>query len=113
MRHGKLNKRITIMQYEDEDNSLGSTELSPKVFLTCWAAIEPLRGREYYEAQRLKDVDNFKITIRYRKNVTRDMFIVYRSQKFEIQTPVDPYEAHEVLELYCVEKTRGALNVGQ
>jgi len=107
MRHGKLNKRIVILRYEDEEDVLGGTEVIPKEFLKCWAAIEPLRGREYYEAQRLKDADNFKVTIRYRRNITADMLIRYGNQTFQIQTVTDPYEAHEELELYCILKKRG------
>jgi SPP1 family predicted phage head-tail adaptor len=111
MNAGTLDRRITFFKYQEIENEVGATEQKLVEYLKTWARIEPVRGREYYEAQRLKDADSFKITIRYRKNVDNSMIIKYQQQQFEIKTVSDPYEAHEVLELYCVAKTRGAANV--
>lgn len=108
MNAGTLDRRISFCQYQDIENEVGATEQKLVEVFKTWGRIEPARGREYYEAQRLKDANSFKITIRYRKNVTDDMLIRYGERTYQIQTVTDPYEAHEVLELYCIEKSRGA-----
>lgn len=109
MNIGTLDRRVTFMGYQEAENEVGATEQNLVDLFTTWARIEPARGREYYEAQRLKDAAYYKITIRYRRNVTEDMIIKYQQQQFQIQSPpVDPYMAHEVLEIYCIAKSRGA-----
>ncbi|WP_199884083.1 phage head closure protein [Anaerosinus massiliensis] len=108
MNAGTLDRKITFYRYEDVENEVGANEQKPVKAFSTWARIEPLRGREYYEAQRVKEVDSFKITTRYRKGVTDDMIIRYGEQQYEIKTVTDPYMRHERLELYCTIKSRGA-----
>jgi phage head-tail adaptor, putative, SPP1 family len=110
MRLGKLNKRINIVHYVDAENDIGGTELTPQVFLACWAAIEPARGREYYDAQKIRAETSYKITTRYHKGITEAMAIEYNGHSYSIQNILDSYEAHTSLEMYCIEKVRGAGN---
>lgn len=110
MNAGTLERKVDFMSYQEVENEVGAMEQKLVKAFSTWARIEPARGREYYEAQRIKDADAYKITIRYRKNVDDSMFINYGSRIFEIQTVTDPYMAHESLELYCVLKHRGAAN---
>jgi len=107
MNAGTLDKKIKFLASEEVENELGLTELEPIVKLTCWARIEPLRGKEYYEAQRNKTENSYKITTRYHKNISDSMLIQYQKQTFEIQNIVDPYMKHIELEFYCTEKSRG------
>jgi SPP1 family predicted phage head-tail adaptor len=111
MNAGTLDRRVDFLRYQEAENEVGATEQQLVKVFSTWARIEPLRGREYYEAQRIKDADNFKITIRYRKNITDSMIIQYQQQQYDIQTVTDPYMAHISLEIYCVLKHRGAANV--
>ena len=104
---GKLDKKIKFLTYEEIENELRLTDLKPIEKLTCWARIEPLRGKEYYEAQRNRTENSYKITTRYHKNLSDSMLIQYQKQTFEIQNIVDPYMNHSTLEFYCTEKTRG------
>lgn len=107
MNAGTLDKRIKIMQFQDVETEYETTEQQLVERLSCWARIEPARGREYYEAQRIRTVNSYKITIRFRPNLNESMIIKYGARQFEIQNIVDPYESHVYLELYCTEKTRG------
>jgi len=107
MNVGTLDKKIKIIAFEEIENKLGFKELNPNNKLTCWARIEPLRGKEYYEAQKNKTENGYKITTRYHKNINDSMLIEYQSRTFEIQNIVDPYMNHSKLEFYCVEKGRG------
>ena len=65
---GTLDKRVTILKYEDVETPYNLTQKKLMPFLKVWARIEPLRGRAYYEQYKEKTEDLSKITIRYRKN---------------------------------------------
>lgn len=111
MKIGKLNKRINFMHYVDAKNDIGGTELDPKVFLSCWASIEPAKGREYYDAQKIQSETLYKVTTRYHKGIAESMKIEYNGHSYDIQNILDPYEAHTSLEIYCTEKVRGVGNL--
>jgi len=104
---GSLDKRISFIVFKDVENDFGLDEQEQQVKLTCWARIEALRGKEYYEAQKIRTENTYKITTRYRKGLNQTMLIRYQGRLFEIQNIIDPYMNHSILEFMCVEKQRG------
>lgn len=107
MNIGSLDKKVAFLSQEEVENEFKITELKPVEKLKCWARIEPARGKEYYEATKVRTESSYKITIRYRANLNESMLIKYGSRQFEIQDILDPYERHVMLECYCTEKKRG------
>lgn len=105
---GTLDKRVTILKYEDVETPYNLTQKKLMPFLKVWARIEPLRGRAYYEQYKEKTEDLSKITIRYRKNIDNFMLVKYRNNLYEIKNVIDPYESHIKLELMCSIKKSGA-----
>lgn len=106
---GHLNKRVTLLkltEVEDEYN-LTHQELVDAVGHKVWAKIEPLRGAAYLEAHKEGVKDTIRITIRYRANVTNDMFVKYRDKLYTIDAIIDPAEAHAKLELMCKIREAG------
>jgi SPP1 family predicted phage head-tail adaptor len=106
---GNLDKRIEVWGVTEITDEYGTHTQDGKIY-SCWAMIAPLRGKEYYEADKVQNEDNYKITIRYRKNMKESYKIHYRNNIFEIQSVVNPYMSNESLELYCIAKTRGVDN---
>ena len=104
---GTLDKRITILKYEDIETQYNLTQKKLVPFLKIWARIEPLRGRAYYEQYKEKTEDLTKITIRYRDSIDNSMLIQYGKKLYQINTVIDPYEAHVKLELMCSIKSAG------
>ena len=109
---GTLDKRVTILKYEDVETPYNLTQKKLMPFLKIWARIEPLRGRAYYEQYKEKTEDLSKITIRYRNNINNSMVVQYKNKLYRINTVIDPYEAHIKLELMCSIKRAGE-NDGQ
>lgn len=103
---GSLDKRITFVGRQKQKNEIGQTELVQGDIKTVWARIEPARGREYYEAHKVKAENTYKITTRYHQNITPDMQIKYKERLFEIQTIINPYMQNEKLEIMCIEKVK-------
>ena len=110
MQVGKLNKRVQIISQKAQTDDLGFDRLQDVVYCTCWASIEPARGKVFYEMERKADTEYSKITIRWRPGITHDMKVKYQDHLYDIDTIVDPYMRHESLELYCTEEIRGQDN---
>ena len=110
MQVGKLNKRVQIISQKAQTDDLGFDRLQDVVYCTCWASIEPARGKVFYEMGRKAGTEYSKITIRWRPGITHDMKVKYQDHLYDIDTIVDPYMRHESLELYCTEEIRGQDN---
>lgn len=107
---GRLNKRITLCAYMEEKNELLQIEHKLKEIKTVWASVEPLRGREYQEAQKIRPELTYKITIRYRE-VSPDMIIKYKGKLFEVVSGINIKENNSVLELMCTEAIKMATKI--
>ncbi len=101
---GRTNKRITFCRYEEKENALSQTEQTLTEVKTVWASVEPTRGREYQEAQRVRPELTYKITTRYHKGITPDLFIRFGERYFNIVSVINVRERNEMLEMVCVEK---------
>ena len=64
-----------------------------------WAFLEPIRGHQQTEAQRLSSETTYKILIRYQKGITQDMLINYDNKKLYIHQVLDIEERHAYIEL--------------
>ena len=103
---GMLNKRVKIVK-PSTDTKGGFSRVKDIPLFTVWASIQPLRGREYYETERVNNTENVKIIIRYRDGVNENCKILYKKHTYKIQSVVNPNMENESLELYCIEELRG------
>lgn len=101
---GRTNKRVTFCQYVEKENDLLQTEQRLEEAKTVWASVEPTRGREYQEAQRIRPELTYKITTRYHKGITPDMLIRFKDRYFQIVSIINVRERNEMLEIVCIEK---------
>ena len=74
---GKLNKRITFISYLETKNEIGQLIQQPVPIKTVWAFLEPIRGHQQTEAQRLSNETTYKILTRYHKGINQEMLINY------------------------------------
>ncbi|MSS63177.1 phage head closure protein [Velocimicrobium porci] len=103
---GKLNKRITILSYQESEDEMGQSTQELKPYKRVWATIKPLRGREYWEAKKVQEEVVYKITTRYIKGITSDMLIQYKEKIFEINSVINVEESDLILEMQCTEKVK-------
>lgn len=103
---GSLDKRITFIGYNEEENEIGQTVLVKKEIKTVWARVETARGREYYEAQKIRNENSYKFITRFYADVTEDMLIKFKERIFEIKNIINPYMKNEMLEIMCIEKVK-------
>lgn len=105
MNIGKLNKRITIQQNATITDDEGTVIEGWQDFKKAWASIEPLtlKYREFMSAQALNSEITIQIKIRYTKEITPKMRVLYGTRVFEIIAVINPNEANIELDLMCKE----------
>lgn len=103
---GRMNKRISFLKPVDVENELGQSTTKLKKIKTVWASLEPTRGREYQEAQRLRPELTYKIYTRYFDFVDQDTVIKHGNKYYEIQSVADVRSNHHMLEIYVTEYTK-------
>lgn len=72
MRAGRLRHRIDVQQATKTRTASGGYEETWTTVATVWGAVEPLRGREYFENAQVQSEATHRITLRYRAGVSPD-----------------------------------------
>ncbi len=100
---GRLNKRVGIFRYEEYETELGQRKTGLHQIATVWAEVKPVRGTEFLEYYKESNALQFKVTMRYRHDVTEKDVLVYQGRQFEIDSVINIMEAGFYLEIYCTE----------
>lgn len=87
---GALRHRITIQQLTVSQDAAGGTVSSWSTFATVWGAVEPLSGREFWQAQQANSEVQGRIRIRNLAGVKPEMRIVFGTRTYEILSIVQP-----------------------
>lgn len=103
MNPGELRHRITIQQPTEIKDQYKRPVTGWADFAMVWAAVEPLRGREYLLAQNTNTELTVRVRIRYLKGVTPGMRVLYGGRVFDIQSVIDVDERHREMHLMCAE----------
>lgn len=110
MEAGKLRHRIAI---QDKTITLDSGGIPTETWAdiaggsSIPASLEPLKGREYFQAAAVSAENTIPVTIRYRPGVTSALRIVYGSRILNIRSVIDVDERHVKLILLCEEVANG------
>lgn len=103
MRAGELRHRVTIQQKSVTRDSYGAEVITWTDVATVWAAVEPLRGREFLEAKQIQSETAYRVRIRHRSDVDTDMRVMWNSRTLEIVAVLDIGGLGRELELMCRE----------
>lgn len=97
-----LRHRITIQKKTVTTDDNGIETETWNDLKTVWAAFEPVSGREYYAAAALNSENNVTFRIRYQKDITPDMQIVFNGLIYQILNILDT--AGRRIELQLISK---------
>lgn len=103
MNAGQLRHRITIQQSTETKDQYKRPTTGWSDYATVWAAVEPLRGREFLLAQNTNIELTVRVRIRYLHGVTPGMRVLYGGRIFDIQSVIDVEERHREMHLMCTE----------
>lgn len=102
----ELRHRIDVYGNIQIENELGEIDYSPSKIKTIWASIVPQTGKlQVQQVNTILSNVTHKIIVRYGagKDITQDMYIIFRGHRFDIKYILNPYFKNESLELFCEE----------
>jgi len=103
MRSGRLRHRITIKRPIQTPDGMGGITTTWGTVCVCWAAIEPLRGKEFYDSQMENSEVTGKIVMRYLARINSTMKVFFGEREFEIIAPINVEEKNRELQLMVKE----------
>ena len=101
---GNLRHRITLQKPVIIRDSIGQELEGWQDVATVWASIEPLSGKEYFNAQQTNSEVSTKITIRYLESITPFMRVFFHKHTYNILSVINFEERNIYLQLLCSEK---------
>ena len=109
MQAGKLRHRVHLQEPTETRDGYGGVTLGWSTAATLWASVEPLRGRELLEAQRVGTRITHRVRLRERAGVNHSHRIALLDgtgaveKILNIDTIIRPEERGIELELLCIE----------
>lgn len=99
-----MNRRITFLRLETTEDEMNQDKSEWKKYRTVWATIKPYKSSEYNFMGKLKPEVTHRVYIRFRKDITADMRILYQNHIYSISgSPLDMDDLHRMLEIQCEE----------
>ncbi len=103
MKGGQLRQRVIIKEKSVTQNTYGEEVITWNDVDTVWAAVEPLRGREFMDGKQITAEVSTKIRIRYRSGITPEMRAVFGSIAYDIHSIIHIEEREREIHLMCQE----------
>ena len=101
VRNGRYRHKVTIQQPTETVDAAGQAVKSWSTFAQPYASIEPLRGREYFSAERFESEITVRIRLQYLSGVTSKMRVSFDSRTYNIESVIDPMERGREMQLMC------------
>lgn len=102
MKSGTLRHLVSLQSSTKVEGEYGEDELTWNEYAKPYAAIVPLRGSEFFNAQQVNSKITVKIIIRYRSDVKSTHRVVHEGVTYEVVAPpIDPQLKHKELHLMC------------
>lgn len=103
MRAGRLRQRITIQDKTVVQNDYGEEDITWTEVATVWAAIEPLRGREFLDAEMASAEITTRIVIRHRDGISPEMRVLHGATVYNIRAVIHVETRQREIQLMCQE----------
>ena len=101
---GNMDKRITFQSRADGQAADGEPADHWNDYVTVWASVKPVKGRNYYAMGQEQSEATHTILIRRRSDITAAMRIALGSRVFDIIPPVATDERTPFLVLSVTEQ---------
>ena len=103
----KMSNRVQLQRSIETRLSDGSVNREWIQMETVWARIEPITGREYWNAEQVKSELTHMVVIRYMTNVTSRCRLLFNNRILNILGVVNVEEQDVFLQLRCKELAGG------
>lgn len=102
----RLDKKIEIWGNVETTNELDEKDYIPGKIKTIWAEVIPQTGSlQRQQADTILSNVTQKVRVRYGagKDITQDMWFIFKGHRFDIKYILNPYFSNEFLEIFCEE----------
>lgn len=106
MKAGRLREWVLIQRRVNNLNAFGEPTDLWTTIADTWAAVEPLAGREFFNAQQVQSDVTTRIVCRYSSalsSVTPKDRIKHGSAIYDIRSVIDPDSRHRELQFMCTQ----------
>ena len=103
MNAGRLRHRVWIKELTATADGMGGVTKSWGTVTVCYASVEPLKGREWFESGLENSDVTARMRMRYKAGISPTMQVYFGSRTFEIKSVIDQEERHKELELMLRE----------
>lgn len=103
MQAGRLRHRIQIKSPVEARNAYGEKIVTWSTLVTLWASVEPIFGREFFDAEQVQSEISHKVRMRYYPGITPQMRVVHDGRTLEIKTVINVRERDTEMDLMCRE----------
>lgn len=100
---GELNKKLSLQAPTVTRDTDGAEIITWATLTTVWGSINPISGKEYWQAQQVNSELTHNIKIRYRSGLNTKMRFLYGNRIFNILTIVNPTEKNVEFICKCKE----------
>ena len=101
MKSGDLDQRVTVERFTTTTDSWGQPIETWAPLFSCWAAVEPLTGREFIAAQAAQSEVTARIRMRFRPWMTAQDRVIHNGTTYGIESLVDVRSGNRELVLMC------------
>lgn len=102
MQAGRMRHRVEIEKLVVlSDKITGGLVKTWQPLATVWAAVEPLRGREFFEAQALQSETTTRIRIRARKGVDAKCRVKHGDTIYNVISVINVRMIGDEMQLMC------------
>lgn len=106
---GRMDKRIVIQLLGTEEDEIGNQTPSWTDFHKCWANVNGVSGKEYWQARQQNEEQIISFKIRYCRKLfglnSFDYRIMYRGETYNIQYIDNLFHADSLLIIKAKKET--------
>lgn len=100
---GEMRHRVTLQRLvEQPDGNVGITPTYEDI-ATVWADVETVTGLVYFDGRQTEGATSYRITIRYRSDITSEQWVLYDGRRLRIRSVVNLKVRKRFLILDCEE----------
>ena len=103
MRAGRLRHRGVIEEKTASRDAYGAEVVAWVEVATVWMSVEPLGGREWFQAQGMQAEVTARLRMRHRSDVRPEMRVRVAGHVFDVMTAIDVGERGRELEVMVRE----------
>lgn len=107
-RAGCMRHRVSVQTLSEARAADGGVTESWSTTHLAYADIQPIRGREFFNAEAVNSDVTHKVTIRYRAGITPKMRLLFGTRELHITSVINVNERNDCLELMCKEVVDGS-----